>query len=92
MLRGVKAWNVKTKAILNLTNPFADAFSPAWDRDNKHLYFLASTELGLASGWANTSSQNARAEYEAYVINLRKTDQSPFKPTSDEDLMVKVLV
>ncbi|MBR2648991.1 MAG: PD40 domain-containing protein [Sediminibacterium sp.] len=85
MLRGVKAWNVKTKAILNLTNPFADAFSPAWDRDNKHLYFLASTELGLASGWANTSSQNARAEYEAYVINLRKTDQSPFKPTSDEE-------
>ncbi|MFX6031724.1 hypothetical protein ABTE99_19310, partial [Acinetobacter baumannii] len=41
--------------------------------------------LGLASGWANTSSQNARAEYEAYVINLRQTDQSPFKPTSDEE-------
>ncbi|MCK8326080.1 hypothetical protein, partial [Erwinia amylovora] len=54
-------------------------------RDNKRLYFLASTELGLASGWANTSSQNARAEYEAYVINLRKTDQSPFKLTSDEE-------
>jgi tricorn protease len=85
MLRGIKAWNVKTKNILSLTNPFADAFSPAWDRDNKHLYFLASTELGLASGWANTSSQNTRAEYEAYVINLRKADQSPFKPTSDEE-------
>lgn len=85
MLRGIKAWNVKTKTVLNLTNAFADAFSPAWDRDNKHLYFLASTELGLGSGWANTSSQNARAEYEAYVINLRKADQSPFKPTSDEE-------
>ena len=85
MLRGIKAWNVKTKTILNLTDPFADAFSPAWDRDNKHLYFLASTDVALASGWANTSSQNARPEYEAYVINLRKADLSPFKPNSDEE-------
>ncbi len=85
MLRTIKVWSVKTKTVQALTNPFADAFSPAWDRDNKHLYFLASTEVALASGWANTSSQNARPEYEAYVINLRKADQSPFKPTSDEE-------
>ena len=85
MFRGIKAWNVKTKTVHDLTNSFADAFSPAWDRDSKHLYFLASTELALGSGWANTSSQNARPEYEAYVINLRKADLSPFKPTSDEE-------
>lgn len=85
MFRGIKAWNLKTKTVHNLTNSFADAFSPAWDRDSKHLYFLASTELALGSGWANTSSQNARPEYEAYVINLRKGDLSPFKPTSDEE-------
>jgi tricorn protease len=85
MFRGIKAWNLKTKTVHNLTNSFADAYSPAWDRDSKHLYFLASTELALGSGWANTSSQNARPEYEAYVINLRKGDLSPFKPTSDEE-------
>ncbi len=85
MLRSIKVYNVKTKTVQSLTNSFADAFCPAWDRDNKHLYFLASTELALGSGWANTSSQNARPEYEAYVINLRKSDQSPFKPTSDEE-------
>lgn len=85
MFRTIRVWNVKTKATQDLTNPFADAFSPAWDRDGKHLYFLASTELALGSGWANTSSQNARPEYEAYVINLRKSDLSPFKPTSDEE-------
>lgn len=85
MFRGIKVWNVRTKTVHALTNAFADAFSPAWDRDSKHLYFLASTELALGSGWANTSSQNARPEYEAYVINLRKNDLSPFKPTSDEE-------
>ena len=85
MLRSIKVYNVKNKTIQSLTNNFADAFCPAWDKDNKHLYFLASTEVALGSGWANTSSQNARPEYEAYVINLRKNDQSPFKPTSDEE-------
>jgi tricorn protease len=85
MLSSIKVWNVKTKKLHSLTNMFADAGSPAWDKDGKHLYFLASTEVALGSGWANTSSQNARPEYEAYVINLRKTDQSPFKPTSDEE-------
>ncbi len=84
-LRAIQTWNVKTKAKRALTNPFADAFSPAWDRDGKHLYFLASTEVALGSGWANTSSQMANPEYEAYVINLRKGDQSPFKPKSDEE-------
>ncbi len=85
MLRSINVYNVKTRTVQSLTNSFADAFCPAWDKDNKHLYFLATTELALGSGWANTSSQNARPEYEAYVINLRKSDQSPFKPTSDEE-------
>jgi tricorn protease len=84
-LKGIKVWNVATKTVRPLTNAFADAFSPAWDRDGKHLYFLASTEVALGSGWANTSSQMARPEYEAYVINLLKTDQSPFKLKSDEE-------
>lgn len=85
MFRSIMVWNVKTKNSQSVTNSFADAFSPAWDRDNRHLYFLASTELALGSGWANTSSQTARPEYEAWVINLRSADQSPFKPGSDEE-------
>lgn len=89
MLRSIQVYNVRSKTVQRLTNAFADAFSPAWDRDQKHLYFLASTEVALGSGWANTSSQNARPEYEAYVINLRKSDESPFKPTSDEEEVKK---
>ncbi|HEY8399123.1 MAG TPA: PDZ domain-containing protein, partial [Flavihumibacter sp.] len=89
MFRTIWVWNVKTQKSQAITNSFADAFSPAWDRDNRHLYFLASTELALGSGWANTSSQNARPEYEAWVINLRSSDDSPFKPVSDEESEVK---
>lgn len=78
-------WSAKDNSIRSLTNSFADSNSPAWDRDGRHLYFLATTELALASGWANTSSMMADPNYAAYVINLRKEDLSPFKPRSDEE-------
>jgi tricorn protease len=68
-----------------VTNSFADSYSPAWDRDGRHLYFVASTDLALGSGWANTSSIIADPVYTAYIINLRKDDPSPFKPKSDEE-------
>lgn len=78
-------WSAKDNSTHAITNSFADSHSPAWDRDGRHLYFLASTELALASGWANTSSIMADPNYAAYVINLRKEDLSPFKPRSDEE-------
>jgi tricorn protease len=88
-LRRIKVWSPKTKTVHDLTNMFADAFSPAFDRNGKNLYFLASTEVALGSGWANTSAMMARPEYEAYVINLNKNDESPFKPKSDEEEVKK---
>ena len=83
--RQIKVWSAKTDSIHSLTNSFADSYSPAWDRDGHHLYFLASTDLALGSGWANTSAITSDPDYSAYVINLRKDDPSPFKPRSDEE-------
>jgi tricorn protease len=81
----LSVWSRVNGSVSGITDTLADAFSPAWDRDGEHLYFLASTDLALASGWANTSSSNARPEYSAYVINLVADDDSPFKPRSDEE-------
>ena len=83
--RQIKVWSVKDNSINALTNSFADSYSPAWDRDGKHLYFLASTNLALGSGWANTSAISSDPVYGAYIINLRKDDPSPFRPRSDEE-------
>jgi tricorn protease len=83
--RQIKVWSAKNDSIYALTNSFADSFSPAWDRDGNHLYFLASTNLALGSGWANTSSITSDPDYAAYIINLKKTDASPFKLRSDEE-------
>jgi len=85
----IKVWNVKTKKINALTDPFADSFSPAWDRNKEQLYFLASTNVALGSGWANTSSMTADPSYAAYVINLKEESASPFKLKSDEEPVKK---
>lgn len=81
----IMVWSLQSNSTTALTNSFADAFSPVWDRDGKHLYFLASTNIALGSGWTNTSSMNARPEYSTYIVNLNSTDSSPFKLRSDEE-------
>ncbi|MGB8491003.1 MAG: PDZ domain-containing protein [Bacteroidales bacterium] len=83
--RQIRVWSAKNDSVYSLTNSFADSYSPAWDRDGHHLYFLASTNLALGSGWANTSSIISDPVYAAYIINLKKDEASPFKPRSDEE-------
>jgi len=83
--RQICIWSAEEKQVRAITNAFADSHHPAWDQDHKHLYFLATTELAQGSGWANTSAMNARPEYAAYVINLRKEDPTPFNLRSDEE-------
>ena len=83
--RRIMIWDTDTKTTQALTDPFADAFAPAWDRDKKHFYFLASTDLALGSGWANTSAITADPSYAAYVVVLQEGQESPFIPRSDEE-------
>ena len=85
MLRRIYLWSSNSGESKAITDPFADSFSPAWDLNNKQLYFLASTNIALGSGWANTSSMTSDETYAAYVINLDADDKSPFKPKSDEE-------
>jgi len=89
MFRRIVVWSVETGTTTPITDMMADASSPAWDRDGRHLYFLASTSLALGSGWANTSSMQADPTYAAYVSVLRADDPSPFPPESDEEPVEK---
>jgi tricorn protease len=83
--RRIKVWSLEKNETQLLSNTLADAFATSWDRDGKHLYFLASTDLALGSGWANTSSMQAEPEYGVYVLLLNKDDPTPFKLRSDEE-------
>ena len=88
-LRKIMVWQVGTSTTKRITNKFADAVYPTWDRDGKHMYFAASTDVGLGSGWANTSAMQADPEYATYVLNLTSDETSPFEPKSDEEEVKK---
>jgi tricorn protease len=85
MLRRIVVWNVERKQSQPVTDAMADARTPAWDRDGRHLYFLASTDIGLTAGWANTSSIGVQPTFAPYVAILRNDDPTPFLPQSDEE-------
>ncbi len=83
--RQIFIWSLKDQKKRAVTDSFADSFSPSWDLNHKQFYFLASTEVALGSGWANTSSMSSSPSYAAYIVNLKQDDSSPFKPKSDEE-------
>jgi len=87
--RQITIWSLEDNSLHKVTDVFADAISPSWDSDKKHFYFLASTDLALASGWANTSAMTADANYSVYIVNLQDDEESPFKLQSDEEEVKK---
>ena len=86
--KAVFVYNIETKQRLQLTDGLADAISPQWDATGKYLYFLASTDYGLASGWLDMSSYDPTTTRALYAILLSKDTASPFVPESDEEKAV----
>jgi len=84
-LHRITVWSVESSKVSQLTDAMADAIRPVFDRDGRHLYFFASTNVGLASGWANTSAGLADPRYGMYVMVLRDGDATPFPTKSDEE-------
>lgn len=83
--RRILVWSVADGRSRQLTDGLADAIRPVWDRNGRWLYFLASTDLGLASGFANISSINRPVTRGVYLAVLRANDSTPFAPESDEE-------
>ena len=68
-----------------VTDGLSDCHGPAWDRDGKHLYFLASTDFGMNVGWLDMSSINLPLNYAIYVAVLDASAPSPLAPQSDDE-------
>ncbi|MVM29030.1 protease [Spirosoma sp. HMF4905] len=83
--RSIMVWSADSKKTRPLSDPMADAMSPAWDLNGRYLYFLASTNTALGSGWANTSSQQAKPTFGAYITLLRQDEPNPFPLKTDEE-------
>jgi tricorn protease len=68
-----------------VTDGLSDASSAAFDKNGKHLYFMASTDIGPKLSGFDMSSYPHQPTRSVYVVVLKKTDPSPLAPESDEE-------
>jgi tricorn protease len=87
--KAIFAYSIKTKKELQLTDGMADAISPVWDEGGEYLYFLASTNYGLQSGWLDMSSYDPQITRNLYAIVLKADGKAPNLPKSDEEDLKK---
>ena len=85
LYRAIVVANVDTGEKRQLTDGLADATYPVWDASGKDLWFLASTDFGLASQWLDMTSYGREETFALYLAVLNKNDASPLLPESDED-------
>lgn len=85
-LRAIFIYDTRDGEARQLTDGMADAISPVWDEDGKYLYFLASTDYGLNTGWLDMTSYDRPVTRALYVALLRDDESSPFSPGSDEEV------
>ncbi|MBT8185363.1 MAG: PDZ domain-containing protein [Eudoraea sp.] len=83
--KAIFAYNIITEATIQLTDGMADAISPVWEEDGNYLYFLASTDYGLQSGWLDMSSLEIPISRGLYYFVLSDTGTAPDAPKSDEE-------
>lgn len=84
-LRAIFVHDTESGETHQLTDGMADAITPVWDESGKYLFFLASTDYGLNTGWLDMTSFDHPVTRALYVALLSADEPSPFLPTSDEE-------
>ncbi|MBK9966459.1 MAG: PD40 domain-containing protein [Holophagales bacterium] len=83
--RAVFVHSLEEKKSRQVTDGRSDATSPRFDRGGKYLFFLASTDAGLAQGWLDMTSMSRPVTSSLYAAVPRKDLPSPVAPESDEE-------
>jgi tricorn protease len=84
-LRAVFVYQLEGAKATQLTDGMSDALYPAFDLNGKYLYFTASTDMGLTTGWLDMTSEAHPVTREAYLVVLKRDEPSPLAPESDEE-------
>lgn len=83
--KNIFIYNVETDKKLMVTDGMVDAITPVWDASGDYLYFLASTNYGLNTGWLDMSSYDPDVSRNLYCAILNKDAKSPTATKSDEE-------
>jgi tricorn protease len=84
-IHSVFVYDTRSGQVHQVTDGMADATSPAWDGSGKYLFFLASTNFGLNTGWLDMSSYERPVTRGVYLAVLGQDEPSPLLPRSDEE-------
>ncbi len=84
-LRSVFVYSVEEDTVRRVTDRMADARHPAWDPSGDYLWFAASTDYGLNTGWLDMSSYDRPVTRGLYLAILEEGTPSPLLPESDEE-------
>lgn len=84
-IRAVYLFELATGKGHQVTDGLSDATFPCFSPDGKYLFFAASSNFGLNTGWLDMSSYERPVTSSLYVAVLSKTDPSPLAPESDEE-------
>ena len=84
-LRAIFLYSIADRKAYQVTDGLSDAVAPAFDASGKYLYFLASTNYALRTGWLEMSSVDRPVTRAIYLAVLSASEPSPFLPeTGDE--------
>ena len=84
-LRAIFLYSVAERKAYQVTDGLSDAIAPAFDASGKYLYFLASTNYALRTGWLEMSSVDRPITRAIYLAVLSASEPSPLLPeTGDE--------
>lgn len=84
-LHAVFAYSLDQGKTFQVTDGMSDAHNAVFDKEGKYLYFTASTDTGLSTGWLDMSSMQRPVTRSVYVAVLPKDLPSPLAPESDEE-------
>ena len=84
-LHAVFVYSLEQNKTFQVTDGMSDAADAQFDKEGKYLYFTASTDTALSSGWLDMSSIQRPVTRSVYLAVLAKDLPSPLAPESDEE-------
>lgn len=83
-------YDFANKKRAQITDGLSDATTPVFSSDGKHLFFEASTDVGIASDFEDMSQmENSQITESLYAVVLRADGENPLHPESDEEVAKK---
>ena len=84
-LHTLNLYELATGRSTPITNPMADASDPAFDRNGKWLYFLASNNAGATGYFLDMTSDLYSPTRSIYALSLKADTLSPVAPEAEDE-------